>query len=157
MWDRCISAFQYVFHVYVMKEFHNFVPGHGPQTGRCVPSDRHQDRWPDLKETSDFTSSSSYSLSVCEIQSWCPVEDDRCEIDWDIFCQGDFNFHYTLDIIVNFFWEGMVWLLKLQTSKEQINCKIFSFKSNSTITNACLWGNVSVCLSISRTPQTAKN
>ena len=79
--DRCIFAFHYVFHVYVMKEFHNFVPGHGPQTGRCVPSDRHQDRWPDLKETSDFTSSSSYSLSVCEIQSWCPVEDDRCEID----------------------------------------------------------------------------
>jgi len=32
---------------------------HGPQTGRCVRSDRQA------------------NVSVCEISSWCPVEDDR--------------------------------------------------------------------------------
>ena len=86
----------------VADEIYNSVTGHGPQTGRCVPSDRRQDRWPDLKETSDFTSSSSYSLSVCEIQSWCPVEDDRSD-RWSHFLYTKFKFHYGLDIIVNFF------------------------------------------------------
>ena len=37
--------------------------GHGPQTGRCVPTDK-----PD-----------KYGMmtNVCEIQSWCPVENDQ--------------------------------------------------------------------------------
>ncbi len=35
--------------------------GHGPMTGRCVVSDR------DLAK----------QVRVCEIHSWCPVEDDR--------------------------------------------------------------------------------
>ena len=50
----------------VMK-YTNYVPGHGPQTGRCVPSDRAQ---PSLVTTES-------PGHVCEIQSWCPVEDDR--------------------------------------------------------------------------------
>ena len=45
----------------------NHVPGHGPQTGRCVPSDRAR---PSLVTTEP-------PGHVCEIQSWCPVEDDR--------------------------------------------------------------------------------
>jgi len=75
--SSCIIDDPYTFRSTDCHPHRHLVKSHGPQTGRCVPSDRHQDRWPDLKETSDFTSSSSYSLSVCEIQSWCPVEDDR--------------------------------------------------------------------------------
>ena len=37
--------------------------GHGPTTGRCVLSDR-----PHLLDR---------GVTVCEIQSWCPTEDDR--------------------------------------------------------------------------------
>ena len=53
--------------------------GHGPLTGRCVRADRQGQG-----EQAQVT-------HVCEIQSWCPVEDDRrilgktrCEnqIDW---------------------------------------------------------------------------
>ena len=36
--------------------------GHGPQTGRCIPNDKP---------------ASHDTTYVCEIQSWCPVEDDR--------------------------------------------------------------------------------
>ena len=39
------------------------LPGHGPTTGRCVLSDR-----PHLM---------AQGVTVCEIQSWCPTEDDR--------------------------------------------------------------------------------
>ena len=36
--------------------------GHGPQTGRCIPTDKP----------------TKYgNITVCEIKSWCPVEDDR--------------------------------------------------------------------------------
>ena len=42
-----------------------FVSGHGPCTGKCVKSDR-------------LGSSKHQNVPyVCEIQSWCPVEDDR--------------------------------------------------------------------------------
>ena len=37
--------------------------GHGPVTGRCVPTDR-----PLL---------AARGVTVCQITSWCPVEDDR--------------------------------------------------------------------------------
>ena len=40
------------------------IPGHGPQTGRCVP-------------TKDG------NLTVCEIYSWCPVEDDHLLLGTD--------------------------------------------------------------------------
>ena len=40
-----------------------FVLGHGPTTGRCVLSDR-----PHLAKQ---------GVTVCEIKSWCPTEDDR--------------------------------------------------------------------------------
>ena len=36
--------------------------GHGPQTGLCIPTDK-----PDKYG----------NISVCEIRSWCPVEDDQ--------------------------------------------------------------------------------
>ena len=39
------------------------IAGHGPVTGRCVLTDR-----PLL---------AAGGVTVCEIQSWCPVEDDR--------------------------------------------------------------------------------
>ena len=39
------------------------VAGHGPVTGRCVLTDR-----PLL---------AARGVTVCQIQSWCPVEDDR--------------------------------------------------------------------------------
>ena len=39
------------------------IVGHGPTTGRCVLSDR-----PHL---------AAKGVTVCEIQSWCPTEDDR--------------------------------------------------------------------------------
>ena len=39
-----------------------FNAGHGPQTGHCIPTDKP------IKYG---------NISVCEIQSWCPVEDDR--------------------------------------------------------------------------------
>ena len=54
--------------------------GHGPQTGKCVSSDRQQYRWPELKNQSGFTPSASYSQKVCEVQTWCPVEDDRSQL-----------------------------------------------------------------------------
>ena len=44
-----------------------WLSGHGPQTGRCVPSERSL--WVDYGVNTTTT--------VCEIQSWCPVEDDR--------------------------------------------------------------------------------
>ena len=37
--------------------------GHGPVTGRCVATDRAR--------------LAARGVTVCEIQSWCPVEDDR--------------------------------------------------------------------------------
>ena len=37
--------------------------GHGPTTGRCILSDR-----PHLAQL---------GVTVCEIKSWCPTEDDR--------------------------------------------------------------------------------
>lgn len=40
-----------------------YCPGHGPTTGRCVLSDR-----PHL---------ANQGVTVCEIKSWCPTEDDR--------------------------------------------------------------------------------
>ena len=62
------------------EDYWRFVlPGHGPLTGRCVRADRQGQG-----EQAQVT-------HVCEIQSWCPVEDDRrilgktrCEnqIDW---------------------------------------------------------------------------
>ena len=36
--------------------------GHGPHTGRCVPTDRPH---------------KFGNISVCEVSSWCPIEDDR--------------------------------------------------------------------------------
>ena len=45
-------------------EVTNIMSGHGPMTGRCVPADR-RGRGGEEK------------IQVCEVQSWCPVEDDR--------------------------------------------------------------------------------
>ena len=44
--------------------------GHGPVTGRCVATDRAR--------------LAARGVTVCEIQSWCPVEDDRIVkgLDW---------------------------------------------------------------------------
>ena len=42
-----------------------YVAGHGPLTGRCVVADRRAG------------GEDSPVLQVCQVQSWCPVEDDR--------------------------------------------------------------------------------
>ena len=62
--------------------------GHGPLTGRCVRADRHLSDQGELPQ-------------VCEIQSWCPVEDDRRIlgktrwesklIDWSNFIIGEID------------------------------------------------------------------
>ena len=36
--------------------------GHGPQTGRCITSDRNV---------------IDSNISVCEVKSWCPIENDN--------------------------------------------------------------------------------
>ena len=52
------------------------ISGHGPQTGLCVPSDRMK------------------NMTVCQISSWCPVEDDRLllgkeRLEWLYFLDLD--------------------------------------------------------------------
>jgi len=40
----------------------NLVKSHGPQTGQCIPTDKPE---------------KFGNITVCEIRSWCPVEDDQ--------------------------------------------------------------------------------
>ena len=42
--------------------YNSYPAGHGPQTGRCVPTS-HPTKYG--------------NITVCEIRSWCPVEDDQ--------------------------------------------------------------------------------
>ena len=60
-----VCCTQYLKNIYLIsiQYLKNIYAGHGPTTGRCVPSDRLP-----LAEA---------GVTVCEIQSWCPTEDDR--------------------------------------------------------------------------------
>ncbi len=55
------------------------VKGHGTQTGRCVASDRKVSEMTQIMIQYCYypPPCSQENVSVCEVQSWCPVELDQ--------------------------------------------------------------------------------
>ena len=76
---------RYIYQFYphfIFSQVVNLIKGHGTQTGHCVGSDR------------------APGVSVCEIQSWCPVERDELPLLEDGPLIPGFE-NYTVFIKVN--------------------------------------------------------